>query len=193
MSLLLVILKRILEVLMRVGAVERHLDRIEETLSQLSQAVQDANAKLDQILDLLLIGGADHFVFTVQVEGQEPITGATNVTFTDNQRAQLTIQPLDKKGKPASLDGVPVWASSDETVVTVELGVLNPDGTITPDATGLQAVAEAVVPGSARISVTGDADLGPGTAPITGVLDVSVTPGQATVINITAGAPVDAP
>ena len=105
-------------------------------------------------------------------------------TLTDSQTSSLSIQPVDKKGSPASLDGVPVWASSDETIATVAA-----------DATGLNATLTAVRTGSATVTVTGDADLGQGqgqVSPIVGTLDVSVTAGAAVNIAITAAPPVEA-
>ena len=68
---------------------------------------------------------------------------------------------------PAKVDGVPVWASSDETVLTV-----------TPDADGMGFMVAIIAPGGpARVVVTGDADRGEGTEPITGVSDdVTVVP-----------------
>jgi hypothetical protein len=136
-------------------------------------------AAINQILDLLTLGVADHFQFSVTLEGKTTV-GVTTMTLTDSQQATLTIAPLDKKGKPAQLDGVPVWASSDETVATV-----------TADATGLTANLVAVTTGDCRITVTGDADLGSGVSPIVGTLDVTVTAGQATTIDITAGTPTE--
>ena len=167
-----------------------------------SKAIQSLNAKLDQIIELLTVATVDHFEFDVQVEGQQLTVGATKMQLTDSQRAQLSIRPVDRKGKPAPLDGVPVWASSDETVCTVTLGVIQPDGTVVADASGLHAVLEGVTPNTldangvpvpARVTVTGDAKIGDGTAPISGTLDVVVTGGQAINLTIDAGTPVEIP
>jgi hypothetical protein len=78
------------------------------------------------------------------------------------------------------VDGVPVWASSDETVVTVA-----------PAADGMSAVASGVAPGTGRVVVTADADLGAGVTNITGILDFTITGGAAATIEIVAGTPVD--
>jgi len=85
---------------------------------------------------------------------------------------------------PATVEpGSIVWASSDETVITVAAG---------PD--GLTFVAPAVAPGTARLTVQADADLGSGVTQITGVSDdieVTLAPApQASVIRINLGAPV---
>jgi hypothetical protein len=104
----------------------------------------------------------------------------TDVNFPN---AVLTI--LDAHGLPAPVDGVPKWASSDETVLRV-----------TATADGMSASVDTVAPGGpARITVTAEADLGTGTQTITGVSpDVVVGPGQksvASVVTVTLGAAVD--
>lgn len=87
------------------------------------------------------------------------------------------------------LDGVPVWAGSDDTVFTVEAA-----------ADGLSAELFAASPNPkdsdgnpipARVVVTADADLGSGTTPLTGSLDVVVTGGQAVSLTITAAPPAN--
>ena len=100
------------------------------------------------------------------------------------QAVPLTI--TDSKGRPAQVDGAPVWASSDDTVLTV-----------TPAADGMSADINTVAPGTARATVQADADLGAGVVTITGVTeDIVVTLGtstQASVMTLTLGTPVDKP
>ncbi len=96
-----------------------------------------------------------------------------------DQKVDLTISIVDKNEKPAAVDGLPTWASSDETVVTV---VASSDG--------MSAVASGVATGTGRVVVTADADLGSGVTNITGILDFNITAGQAAAIMITAGTPV---
>lgn len=151
-----------------------------DRLQLLEDDLIDQGKTLDQILNLLLLPAADHFVFSVTVEGQPTVEGATTMKLTDSQNAVLTIAPVDKKGAPATLDGVPVWASSDETIATVAA-----------DPGGLTATLTAVRPGTCGVTVTGDADLGEGTTPIVGSLDVEVTPGQAVQISIAASDPTE--
>ena len=99
--------------------------------------------------------------------------------ITDSQKCALAIAIVDRKGNPASVDGVPAWSSSDATLLTVEAG-----------ADGLSAVVTAVGPlGTAQVNVTADADLGGGVKPIAGVLDVQVVGGEAASVNISAGTP----
>lgn len=107
--------------------------------------------------------------------------------WTTRQQADGSISITKADGSPATVDGVPVWASSDETVLTV-----------TASADGMSAVVSTVAAGGpARVSVSADADLGAGTLTITGVsedITVVVDPrDQASQITIVLGAPVDKP
>lgn len=101
---------------------------------------------------------------------------------TDQNYPNATISFQTSSGQPANVDGVPTWASSDETVLAVE-----------PNADGMSALINTVAPGTARITVTADADLGQGTQTITGVSeDINVTmgpSGQASVITFSLGDP----
>jgi len=101
---------------------------------------------------------------------------------TDQKFPTATLVITNDAGEPATVDGAPVWASSDETVVSV---VAAEDG--------LSADISAVAPGTARVTVTADADMGAGVTEITGVTeDIVVTAGPssfATNIGITLGEP----
>jgi hypothetical protein len=109
---------------------------------------------------------------------------------TDQNYPNVVLTITDEKGRPAKVDGVPVWASSDETQITV-----------TPAADGMSAVVDTVAPSSpgatARITVTADADLGAGVQTLTGVSeDITVTQGTshvATVMALSLGDPADKP
>jgi len=99
--------------------------------------------------------------------------------LTDEQKCSVSVAFKTDKGNPAPVDGVPVWASSNEATVVV-----------TPAADGLSA--ELTTPGGlgvAQISVKADADLGAGTTEITGLLDVEVKPAGATIVEIVPGTP----
>jgi hypothetical protein len=100
-----------------------------------------------------------------------------------SQQVPATLAITNAAGQPAPVDGVPVWASSDETVILV-----------TPAADGMSAVAAAVAPGTGRITVTADADTGAGVTTITGVSEdiiVVVDPANAaSIMTLTLGAPV---
>ncbi len=152
------------------------------SLARIEVALQAQDEKLERILTAVEPLPAVGFRFAVETEGQLE-EGVNAIDMTNSQQATATITPVDKKGNPAAIDGIPVWASSDETILTVA-----------PAADGLSAVVAAVGPlGSAKVSVSGDADLGPGSAPIFGTLDVSVTQGQAVGFKIDLGTPTEQP
>ena len=178
MSILIRILNALLTLL---GNQISNQRRVDAALAQQAEAISALQKSADRIETLLLLPEADHFTITADVEGHTTTgVGSMALTLTDSQKAALTIAPVDAKGAPASLDGAPVWASSDETIVTVAAS-----------ADGLSAEVSAVRPGAATVTVTGDSLIGDGTTPIVGTLDVTVIAGQAVKIDITAGAPVD--
>lgn len=102
------------------------------------------------------------------------------LTLTDLDQCLLTIDPAgvkDAKGNPAPLDGAPSWESSNPEVLVVA-----------PAADGMSATVSAIGPlGSAQVTVSADARLGPDTKTITGTLDVEVTASEAATIEITPG------
>ena len=99
--------------------------------------------------------------------------------LTDEQKVQLSIQPVTAAGNPARVDGVPAWSVSDTNVLALD---------VAPD--GLSAWATATGPlGPSQVSVSADADLGEGIRTIAATLDVSVVPAEAVSLAISAGAP----
>ena len=104
--------------------------------------------------------------------------------LTATQQADVEAKIMDRRGNPASVQN-PVWSSSEPGTVTVEVDPTNP----------LKAVVKAVgvVDDASMIQFEADADLGEGVAPIIATLDVVVTAGQATVVEIQAGTPVEQP
>lgn len=109
------------------------------------------------------------------VEDDPPVEEAPASTqLTDSQQVTATITPVNRRGNPAAIDGVPVWHTSDATVVTV---------TAEPD--DRSAVIRAVTSGKARITVSADADLGEGVQAIVAILEVEVIPGHAVQVRLT--------
>lgn len=94
------------------------------------------------------------------------------------QEVDLAIQPKDKKGNPAQIDGVPAWLSSNPDVVT-----------LVPAQDGLSCLAKAGTIGTAQVSVTADADLGTGVKQITGMLEINVAAGEAVSVGVIVGTP----
>lgn len=154
-------------------AIWRLLVNLKTNLSQIQR-------KLDLILELLQPGPAVKLLFIAELDGKITI-GVTSMNLRDDQNLPVSIQPVDKKGNAAPVDGVPAWLSSNTELVTV-----------TASDDGLSATVSPVGPlGMATISVTADADLGAGVTEIAGSLDVTVISGGAVTVNIVAGTPVD--
>lgn len=103
--------------------------------------------------------------------------------MSDSQQADVTIDARDKKNNPAPLDGVPEW-STDNTDLLL----------LAPAADGKTCTIKALGPlGTGKVTVKADADLGSGSTEVIGVLDVEITGGQATVINVVPGTPTEQP
>ncbi len=104
----------------------------------------------------------------------------------DDQQVPYAASFLDKKNQPAVVDGVPVWASSDPSLLTV-----------TPASDGLSALAVAVAvtpPGSTvQISVTADTRMGPDVVPLVLTDDITIVAGEAVSGTLSAGTPVPQP
>ena len=97
----------------------------------------------------------------------------------DDQQFSATVEFADAAGNPATVDGAPVWTSSDEAVLSVVAG-----------DDGLSVTAAAVGPlGTAQLQVSADADLGEGVVTIQGILDIDVVASQAVTATITPGEP----
>ena len=101
-----------------------------------------------------------------------------SLLLTDTQKVTLSIQPVDAKGFPAKVDGVPTWSVSDDTVANLVAA-----------ADGLSCEVFAGFPGTAQVVVEADADLGAGVTPLTGTLDLIVEAGAAVSLVVTAGVP----
>ena len=108
---------------------------------------------------------------------------AIAVVIGDDQQVRLSINPLDRAGNPARVDGAPSWVSSNESIVSIQ-----------PEANGLVALAVAVNQiGVAQITVTADADLGSGVLNLSETATISVVGGQAVSLGMSAGAPEPRP
>ncbi len=101
--------------------------------------------------------------------------------LTVDQQVSLAVAFQDSHGNPATVDGVPAWASSDDTLFALQAA-----------DDGMSAVVAAVgTIGAGQISVTADADLGAGTVQIIGTLDMQIVGGQAVSAVITPGSAED--
>lgn len=103
--------------------------------------------------------------------------------LSDSQHVPLSIAAVDKKGKPAKLDGAPEWLVDNTELLA-----------LTPSADGMSCDVAAVGPlGIGTVTVKADADLGAGRVELIGTLEIEVTGGQATNVVINPGAPSEQP
>lgn len=99
--------------------------------------------------------------------------------LTDVQKLPISIAFKTAAGNPATVDGVPVWASSNPDIATVE-----------PATDGLSVMVVVTGPlGTTQVSVRADADTGAGVEEIIGTLDVEVVGSKAAFIELTPGVP----
>jgi hypothetical protein len=104
-----------------------------------------------------------------------------SLTLSVTQKVELQLQPVDIKGNPAPVDGVPVWDVSDPNLVD-----------LVPSVDGLSAVVAAKGDlGHVQISVRADARLGPDVREIMGVLEIDLVPAEAVALGIVAGPPTE--
>jgi len=104
-------------------------------------------------------------------------------TLTADQEVVVSLVIEDRYGNPAPVDGLPAWETSAATVLTLRVS-----------ADGMSAVVSAAGPaGNSQVKVTCDADLGAGVVEIIGLLDVTVTGGQASVVALSPGTPSTRP
>ncbi len=100
-----------------------------------------------------------------------------NMIMKVSQRLPVSVEFKDKFGNAAKVDGKPAWALTDASFGTVEAA-----------DDGLSAVfTPAGKAGEALLQVNADADLGEGVKAILGELAVTLLPGDAETVSITAG------
>lgn len=110
-----------------------------------------------------------------QVKGQNmPL----ELSITNEQKVKLTIKPVTPAGKPALLDGPPVWTvtGGESTLVVAEDG-LSAD------------LISGDVPGDSTFLIEADADLGEGVVSVADTIVLHVIGAQAGSLGITAGQP----
>lgn len=120
---------------------------------------------------------------TPQYKGS--IKGEVIMAFdlADSQQVVVSVAFVDKKGNPANVDGAPEWSTDNTDVLA-----------LTPEPNGMSCLVQAVGPlGAATVTLKADADLGAGTVPVIGTLDINVTGGAATVVTLTPGVPEEQP
>lgn len=104
------------------------------------------------------------------------------LSITTEEQVLVRIAPKTANGRPAKVDGAPVWA------------VGTGEATITPSEDGLSClIVSGENPGNSEISVSADADLGEGVEPISDLIELAVTGVKAVSLGLTAEAPTPKP
>lgn len=109
-----------------------------------------------------------------------------DLILTDTQQTHAVANFLDKKGKPAKIDGVPTWTCSDSTGANVVM-TANPDGSADFVAADPQADTDADI----QVTCTGDADLGAGVESVVLTGTLRVVAGKAVAGAVSFGAPTE--
>lgn len=105
-------------------------------------------------------------------------------SITTTQQVTGTLQPVDAKGKPASVEvGTVHFSSTDQSVFTVEQDPTNE----------LSVKVVAVGPGTAQLDYSADADLGEGVKTIEGFTAIEVLPSSAVGFGLAFGTPEEQP
>lgn len=122
---------------------------------------------------------AGYLVITMQPFPKNERKDVITMDLKNTQGIDLTITPTKPDGQPGQVDGVPVWSSSDESIVTV---------TPTADGLGCRVLTVDNAVGTATVKVSADADIGAGVQEITAALDFNVSDPNVSNLNLTAGA-----
>lgn len=120
---------------------------------------------------------------TPQYQGS--VKGETIMAFElpATHQVNVAVEFRDRKNNPAPVDDVPVWSVDNSELLL-----------LTPAADGMSCLVAAVGPlGTANVTLQADADLGDGSTPVIGTLEVQITGGTATVVALTPGTPEEQP
>ena len=99
------------------------------------------------------------------------------LSITTDEKIHVKLTPLTSTGKPATVDGAPVWS------------VVSGAGTVVPDTDGLGAflVSTDAVDGVDTVyMVSADADLGAGVTDLQDTVTLTTTNAQAASLGLTA-------
>jgi len=100
------------------------------------------------------------------------------ITITNEQKVPVTLAPVTATGKPAKLDGKPLWS--------VESG----DSTLAVADDGLSAyLISSDTPGDTVVLVRADADLGEGIEEVADTIKLTVEGANAESLGMKAGPP----
>jgi hypothetical protein len=116
------------------------------------------------------------------VDERKEVLKILDIGMLESQKCLVRVRYKDKTGKPASVDGAPVWSSSDASIATVDA-----------DPSGFSAFIHTKpgVTGTVTINITADADLGSGVKAIASEIDVNVLPREAEQVSADFDPPED--
>jgi hypothetical protein len=100
------------------------------------------------------------------------------VTLVEGQKVEFQLVALDSKGRPAPVDGVPVWSNSNPGACDL---VLNADE--------LSGEIHYLDGGVAQIRATVDVRIGPEVKELIAIADITCLPPEATVVQLNLGVP----
>lgn len=147
------------EILAILGVILRKINRIEAEVTSLTQA---------------------HVIsFYVNIEGIK--TKVDHMFLKITQALPVAVAFQDKLGNAAKVDGLPVWAVTDESLAKLEVAEDGMSVVVKP--TGLV--------GAFKLQCKADADLGEGVKEILGELDIELLSGEAELVVLAAGEPTD--
>lgn len=102
-----------------------------------------------------------------------------SVQLGSSQEFDLSVRFADRRGNTARVDGIPEWMTDNSEVLSLR-----------PSEDGLSCTVRAVGPlGRASVTLSADADLGEGSTPIVGTVEIEVTVGSATAVELVPGDP----
>jgi hypothetical protein len=133
--------------------------------------------KIGGLLEFDVIDEEPRIIFNVIISGIK-VEDIAMLVLPNDHKVLVSIEPVDSKGNPAKVDGIPAWTSSaDNTAYITGVASDGLSATVMPGDTL----------GTCQINVQADADLGSGVTQINGVLDVQVVAGQAVGFQIQTG------
>lgn len=100
------------------------------------------------------------------------------VTLLPGQHVVGTLKPESSPGVAAPVDGIPEWASSNPSIVTVE-----------PSTDGMTCTVRYGGAGASQVSAVMDANMGSGVRELTILDDVTCAVAEATMVGIEWGTP----
>jgi hypothetical protein len=142
--------------------------------------VQEILKTLNRIETLLMPTESDVSIeFYTTIDGQ--VKKVTEMNLKVNQNLPVSVQFKDKFGNAAQVDGKPEWSLTAPALANLEVAedgmscVVKPVGTV----------------GEFELQCSADADMGEGVKAVLGMLPVTLLPGEAFAVELSAGTPVD--